>query len=175
MTCVSNEALHVCGCALYGAVASPHMVVGNPHPTSKGAWRCCGDALLDGVLLKAWVMFEAILQKIPQHLSGVRACFLLDIQDALPIATYAVEDDLEVSELLAVELVDVARHFRARQAITSEWGTLQDLCVRSSKAALWGRQVGDGLMLLIVLAPDADLARGPVLLRLLSPRIEAQL
>jgi len=120
-------------------------------------------------------MFEAILQKIPQHLNGVRACFLLDLQDALPIATYAVEDDSEASELLAIELVDLARHFRAQQEIAGAWGELEDLCVRASKAALWGRQVGDELMLLIAFTPDADLARGPVLLRLLSPWIEAQL
>lgn len=115
-------------------------------------------------------MFQEILQKIAQHVDGVRGCILLDA-DSVPIAEVYPQGDGAMINALGVELTNLINSL-VRRNVLDEVGAVREFSLSTSRFVALCRTVGQNYILLVAMAPEADTERGLTMARLMSPWIE---
>ena len=115
-------------------------------------------------------MFQEILQKISTHVDGVMGCMLLD-HDSVPISQIFPNVDEESITMMAVEVTNLLASLKKRNAL-EEMGQVEEFMLTTERLTALCRIVGGEYILLLALAPNADIERGRTMLRLMSPWIE---
>lgn len=115
-------------------------------------------------------MFQEILQKISAHVDGVLGCMLLD-HDSVPISQIYPNADEESLSMMAVEVTNLLSSLKKRNAL-EEMGQVEEFMLTTEHVTALCRMVAGEFILLLALAPNADIERGRTMLRLMSPWIE---
>lgn len=117
-------------------------------------------------------MFNEMLSQVVKNVDGTLGCLLIGF-DGIPIESVYTGDEIPQMDAVAVELSNLLAKFRRLQ--NYDMGEVNEVSVTIGEMTTLARVVGEEYLLMLALAPEADVGRGQNMLRLIAPSVEREI
>lgn len=118
-------------------------------------------------------MFKEALRSVVEGTDGGYAGLLMDFE-GIPVESYVTESSPFDIEVVGAEVSVLVKQIqRATEMLDA--GNTRELSFRSDKMVTLIRVINQDYFVAVTLAPEANYGKGRYLLRVLAPRLEAEL
>jgi predicted regulator of Ras-like GTPase activity (Roadblock/LC7/MglB family) len=117
-------------------------------------------------------VFKQALQKIVDHVEGGVAGLIMGF-DGIAIDQYTREDKLDVNTI-GMEFSFILTQVK-KAAETLEMGAVNEVTIKAEKLTIVIRVLSNDYFLALALGPDGNFGKGRYLMRVIAPKLQAEL